>query len=93
LADKDTVQPWIKLTDAMSDAPEHLTINEAAEYLGVSRHKIRRLIKGDKLHSMEDWKDGRQQLINIKELDLLRELYDQRHRVSVNNSPAHELRI
>lgn len=77
----------------MSDTPEHLSINEAAEYLGVSRHKIRRLIKGDKLHSIENWKDGRQQLINIKELDRLRELYDQRYRVSMTNSPARELRI
>ena len=58
---------------SMDEFPTHLTINQAAEYLGVSRHKIRRLIKGAKLSSVEDWYDGRCQLINIEELDRLRE--------------------
>jgi excisionase family DNA binding protein len=61
----------------MGDSPEHLTINEAAEYLGVSRHKIRRLIKSARLHCYEDWQDSRRRLIRIAELDQLREQVSQ----------------
>jgi excisionase family DNA binding protein len=76
----------------MNDSREYLTINQAADYLGLSRHKIRRLIKSDKLHAIEDWKDGHQRLIHVSELDRLRERYDERLPVPATTSPAQVFR-
>lgn len=61
------------MEDATCDTSKYLTINQAAEHLGVSRHKIRRLIKGGKLNSIKDWYDARNRLIKVEEIDLLKE--------------------
>lgn len=60
------------MEESTGDTSKYLTISQAAEHLGVSRHKIRRLIKSGKLNFIKDWYDARNRLIKVEELELLK---------------------
>jgi excisionase family DNA binding protein len=60
------------MEESTCDTSKYLTIGQAAEHLGVSRHTIRRLIKAGKLSSIKDWYDARNQLIKVEEINLLK---------------------
>ncbi|HEX2911916.1 MAG TPA: excisionase family DNA-binding protein [Chloroflexia bacterium] len=48
---------------------EFLTVMAAADYLGVSRDKMNRLIRSGKLVAIENPLDGRSKLIDRQQLD------------------------
>ncbi|HEX2913537.1 MAG TPA: excisionase family DNA-binding protein [Chloroflexia bacterium] len=50
---------------------EFLTIMAAADYLGVSRDKVNRLIRSGRLKPIENPLDGRSRLISREQLDNL----------------------
>lgn len=56
----------------MSSEKRYYTVEEAAEYLEVSRIKIYRLIKESELHPTQNKLDKRQRLISKEELDRLK---------------------
>lgn len=49
-----------------------MTLNDASEYLGVSRMKLWRLMKEGKLTAITNELDNREKLIAKSELDVLR---------------------
>jgi excisionase family DNA binding protein len=51
---------------------EMLTINKAAEYLGVHRRTIWKRIRSGEIHAQKNGVDKRQRLIEISELEKLR---------------------
>lgn len=51
---------------------EYMTILGAAEYLGVSRDKVSRLIRAGKLTTIENQLDSRSRLIAKVQLDTLK---------------------
>ncbi len=55
-----------------NDPPEYLTVNEAAAYAGVTRHKIARLIRAGTLSTFESDLDRRKRFIRREDLDRLR---------------------
>lgn len=56
----------------MNSEKRFYTVEEAAEYLDVSRIKIYRLIKEGELHATQNKLDKRQRLIAKEELDKLK---------------------
>ncbi len=55
---------------------EMLTVQEAAEYLGVSRFKLARLIRDGELVTYTTPLDRRQRLLRLSDLDALKERYE-----------------
>jgi|GEM_PF-1042100 len=64
---------------------ELLTLNDAAEYLGVSRMKLWRLVKNGTLTAVENPLDNREKLIGKLEMDKLKARAPRR-----GNSPIKE---
>jgi len=55
----------------MADATEYLTINQAAEQLGVDRRRLRTLIQEGKLETFENPLDKRAKLIRVSDIQRL----------------------
>lgn len=51
---------------------DFLTLNDAAEYLGISRMKLWRLVKAEKLTATTNPLDSRERIIRKSELDKLK---------------------
>ena len=57
----------------MADIAEFLTVRQAAEYLGVSRNKIWRLLRDGRLEAYRNPRDDRVKLVRREALEELRQ--------------------